>query len=628
MRIRILPLALGMMAISGLNQLQAGSGGPDAYGYVWKDSNEPSGPSFAWKDIVGLPGTVQATGLGDDNAVGQYNIGWDFHFYWSDYNKVKVGSNGWVSFNNVGNIASCFPAVPTAGGAGDNLLVAFMSDLTFVTSGAPNIGTIHYWTNNVDSFIVQYTNVPWWRQTAPTWVGSNTFQVLLSGQDSSITFHYLDTDEANLAVAAGCNSSFEIGIENITGNVGLNVASGTNSAVPADSFSIKFYYPPVVTFQVPDASPLWAANSENEGQFVYTNAPFDVQAQYGNVGNAAITNNIALEAKVKKHPGATYMYTSTAGLATGLAAGADSIVTFPSQLTLVTSGQYYLEVRNTNSQDINPSNNLNIVELAAVDNSGGYVQLSYCTGGAPDGAISWAGGGQDDGVAIKIVPPAYPMTMDSVSMFIAGDGDPNTPMPSGFSIVIYGSDINGEVDLNNVLQVENIAALDVIEGAWNRISLDSVVSVNSGAVFVQWAQGGAGIALGTEAVGPISRRSYEILGGAWSPYRENTVNEYLIQVSSTLPVGISDRIDLPSQVRVYPNPNHGLVNVAYTVEQIGDVHFTLRNLMGQEVWTKTHAGVSPGEYLFQVDTTPVGAGVYFLTMDTNGLRYTQKVVVE
>jgi hypothetical protein len=626
MRKKLLHIALGLLAISGFTELKALQGGPDAYGYVWRDSNEPNGPAFNWVDIENRPGTVTVSGLADDNSVGQFNIGWSFHYYWSDYDKVKLGSNGWLSFNNVGNIASCFPTLPTAGGAGDNLIVPYMSDLTYISSvpASPNPGRMFYWTNSVDSFIVQYKTVPWWRQGSPDWIGSNTFQVILSGQDSSITFQYLDTDPTNLAIATQCGTSMEIGIENITGNVGLQVSTGT--AVPADNYAIKFYYPANVTFQVPDATPAWAANADNAGQFVYTGSPVNFSANIANSGNAAITNQITVNGKLMD--GGTQVWTSSAAIAGGLPAGNDSTVTFPTAVTLTNAKQYTLDVTSVNTQDINPSNNNTKVEVVAVNNTGGYVQLSYCSGGLPDGSISWAGGGVDDGVAIKIVPPGYPMTIDSISVFILGDdGDPLTPLLNGFDLLVIGADANGNPDLNNILQTEKISAANGIEDFWNRIALDTSVVINSGSVFVAWLQGGTGVALGTEALSPISRRSYEILGGAWSPYRDNTVNEYLIQVASTLPVGIKDPAT-PGKLSVYPNPSRGLVNVAYEVANFSDAQFSILNTMGQQVWAKRHSDVAPGAYEFQIDLSGLSAGVYFLSQETIDGRKTVKLIVE
>ena len=47
-----------------------GSGGPDGYGYTWRDNRDPQGPTYNWFDIstIGTP----VTGLGDDNVVGPF----------------------------------------------------------------------------------------------------------------------------------------------------------------------------------------------------------------------------------------------------------------------------------------------------------------------------------------------------------------------------------------------------------------------------------------------------------------------------------------------------------------------------------------------------------------------------
>ncbi len=57
-----------------------GAGGPDDFGYVWIDSDEPGGPNFSYTDISTTGSPIY--GLSDDNVVGPYNIGFEFLLLW------------------------------------------------------------------------------------------------------------------------------------------------------------------------------------------------------------------------------------------------------------------------------------------------------------------------------------------------------------------------------------------------------------------------------------------------------------------------------------------------------------------------------------------------------------------
>jgi hypothetical protein len=168
------------------------SGGPDTFGYTWKNSNDTNGPTFNWIDIS-TTGT-EVIGLTDDNSIGMINMGINFNYYGISYNAIKIGSNGWVSFNNVSNIASCFPTIPSMGGAGDNLICPFMSDLIFTGTGNP--GKVYYQIYQTNKFIITFQNVPFWISNAPNWQGSNTFQIILDTTNNSITLQYLNMDNS------------------------------------------------------------------------------------------------------------------------------------------------------------------------------------------------------------------------------------------------------------------------------------------------------------------------------------------------------------------------------------------------------------------------------------------------
>lgn len=620
-------MRLGLLLVGvGLGKCWAGSGGPDPYGYVWKDSDEP-GITYQWVDITGRPGAVRVAGLADDNAVGPFNIGWNFHYYWSDYGSIKLGSNGWISFSNVGNIASCFPQVPTPGGVGDNIVAPFMSDLTFISNDVqnPNPGELWYWTNSVDSFVLQWVNVPWWRNNTPDWVGSNTFELILSGLDSSITFQYQHTDGSQFPGGSGCPTFMEIGIENVTGNLGLNHSTG--ATVPPGHYVVKYIYPSGASFLVPDATPVWNMDADNAGQFVYLWTPTVLRTNIGNVGNTPITSTITASGRLRDLQLAT-AWADTVATA-GLANGSNVTLDFGDTVVLTGVGQYYFDVHieTDGNQDINPTNNANTVEVVGVARNGGDVTLSFASGLPPSESVSWAGGSPDDGVALKLVPPDFPAVIDAVRMYIVGDGDPQTPPPVGFVVRLYGLDPNGQPNPSAVLGTVTVNAGDVLEDGWNAVAVSPAVTVTSGGFAVAWLQQGTGIALGTEQYGPISRRTYEILGGSWAPYRSRETTEFLIQVKMGLPVGATPTTDFGDGLLVFPHPAQDWATVRYTLQRSGDVEFSLMDLSGRLLWQGRQSSLGAGEHARQIDVHGLANGLYLLRLTSGASSKTVKLVI-
>jgi subtilisin family serine protease len=75
----------------------AHAGGPDAFGYTWKDSREPGGPTYDWVDIA-VPANRIENIQYDDRVVGSFPIGFPFTYYGRVYDRFWVSSNGWISF--------------------------------------------------------------------------------------------------------------------------------------------------------------------------------------------------------------------------------------------------------------------------------------------------------------------------------------------------------------------------------------------------------------------------------------------------------------------------------------------------------------------------------------------------
>ncbi len=178
-----------------------GSGGPDAYGYSWTDSDQFGGPAFDWTDISST-GT-QIVPAGDSHV--DVELPFEFPFYGGSEHSVKIGSNGLLTFGSGGD-EPLNAAVP--GGADPNGFVApFWDDLTLDVSGA-----VYYeWLGETGEFVVQYDDVQ--RVGEPE--SSLTFQVVLAG-DGAISFRYLEM--------TGTLDSATIGTESHSGAVGLQMA--------------------------------------------------------------------------------------------------------------------------------------------------------------------------------------------------------------------------------------------------------------------------------------------------------------------------------------------------------------------------------------------------------------------
>jgi hypothetical protein len=115
----------GVLGTSGA----LGNGGPDAFGYSWIDSDDPSGPTYNWVDISGT-GTPVFGVYEDDDTYGPFPIGFNFPFYGNDFSQFYVCSNGWVSFtNNTLHTYSNQPLPNSGSSVPENMLAAYWDDM-------------------------------------------------------------------------------------------------------------------------------------------------------------------------------------------------------------------------------------------------------------------------------------------------------------------------------------------------------------------------------------------------------------------------------------------------------------------------------------------------------------------
>jgi len=373
------------------------SWGPDAYGYVAKDSNEPGGPSFQWIDISTI-GT-QVTGLGDDNIVGPFDIGFPFHYYWYDVNSFYVGSNGYLRFSGGGQLSHPFASIPNPLPP-NNVVCFYTADFDPSSSG-----TVYYWTNYSDTLIVSFVNVPAWSTGGPT--GSHSFQVVLSMADTSITFNY------GAQVGGFYDNAGMVGIENNAGYIGIQCY---NTNLLPSNYSIKFYYPSATTYQVHDIAVQRVQNDISGGFFLLKNSELQVSATIQNTGNQN-EGDFYVVAELYGLPSYSLIHQDSVFVDT-LEAGQTFEANFSAVWTMNTVGDFIVRVRTTLAGDMVPSNNKKDVELHVIEMPGDL----YFDDNVGEQSWSWSGG--QGGLGLRFVPPAYPV---KITMLMANLGTGTAP---------------------------------------------------------------------------------------------------------------------------------------------------------------------------------------------------------
>jgi subtilisin family serine protease len=199
------------------NGMIANSGGPDEFGYVWKDSREANGPTYSWVDISAIGTPIE--GLADDNNVGPFAFDFDFTFYGNSFNTFNVCSNGFISFTSTS--ASLGNSALPSGYEPYNLIAAIWDDLDFRSAGEA------YYYSTSESLVVSFTNVPRYGSGGPF----NYQIILLSSGD--IILQYGETGDRS-------NES-TVGIQNADGTVGLTIAY--NEDYIENELAVKISYP-------------------------------------------------------------------------------------------------------------------------------------------------------------------------------------------------------------------------------------------------------------------------------------------------------------------------------------------------------------------------------------------------
>jgi len=211
----------------------------DSFGYSFYDNNASGGPEFNWIDITGIGEAIDFGYDFDDGNSGKISLGFDFNYYGNTYDSICVCTNGWASFTDFyttefGNVSIPDPEPP------NNLLAVFYDDMNL-----ENGGTCYFYTNNVDTAVITWHEVPDWRQE-----GIFTFQIVLT-PPSTIKYQYL-------SMGPGRMDECSIGMEDFTGTIGLEVVQ--DAPYVANDLAVEF-----ILGQAPVPPELWLTCTPSNG---------------------------------------------------------------------------------------------------------------------------------------------------------------------------------------------------------------------------------------------------------------------------------------------------------------------------------------------------------------------------
>lgn len=215
----------------------AASGGPDPFGYTWRD-NVPTTGGCGY-DFINIATTGTAIGTGDDTVYSGIPIGFTFTYYGGSQTTVNVATNGYIAFGTTGNSFSNTCPMPVT--LNDLQISPFWDDLYVF---APS--TMVYQTMGVApnrKFIVQWNNVGFCCTSPPAGTGL-TFQMQLWEGSNIIAYMYSDIEQSTRTQG----NSATIGIDGPgAANFLQYICNQTTAPAPLLNGRAVYFLPPGVT---------------------------------------------------------------------------------------------------------------------------------------------------------------------------------------------------------------------------------------------------------------------------------------------------------------------------------------------------------------------------------------------
>ncbi len=78
---------------------------------------------------------------------------------------------------------------------------------------------------------------------------------------------------------------------------------------------------------------------------------------------------------------------------------------------------------------------------------------------------------------------------------------------------------------------------------------------------------------------------------------------------------------------VYPNPFNDRTVISYTLNKQSDISIKIYNITGKEVYNYRQNHVQPGNHVHHWDASGLSSGIYFIALESSGMKQVKKVVL-
>ncbi len=206
------------------------AGGPDAFGYIWRDSNEPDGPTYNWHSNFGTEITT-FTPDADDGFSDAIPLPFAFSFYGEDYDELYVNTNGYLTF--IGDQDPLWANRLLPDNTANQAMIGVWWDDMNLIPGEDGGGEIYVWDDSDSMVVVTWDGVLGWGDRG----GPYTFQAILKA-NGCVTFQYQDMgppdDERH--------DEATIGMQNENGTTGLTVVHNWDGYIE-NELAIELFVP-------------------------------------------------------------------------------------------------------------------------------------------------------------------------------------------------------------------------------------------------------------------------------------------------------------------------------------------------------------------------------------------------